>query len=422
MRRARNKKSRFGCKECKQRHIKCDESRPSCVNCTTRDRPCSFVSSLPIPRIATPAASPDSVTSGQLSHSHVAEPTTFPTPTTTLSGDSPASFTSEITSSHLDRSHHGPSYLFHLNESPTPNGQVFTLRHLELLNHFKTDMSKDLTMGDAQAERFADIVVQQATRTPYLMDQVLAVAASHMCTRRPAEEQLYRDEATHLQTRALALLNAVDVNVSGDNCLPMFFFSIMIAQQVLFDTFSTRTDFPAFLDKLVACFNICGGIRTIAGQSWQTIGTQLEGVGMGEKHIPCPNVSSTTEFSHLEGLIRDANLSSSSCDACIEAIRSLQSLAATPEELATASFTRANLVLRWPVLVSSSFVKLVDQRRPEALIIIAYYAVLIHDARDYWAFGDAGQYIIRTITSLLGSYWAKWLAWPNEVLDRQISQ
>ncbi|KAI1748036.1 hypothetical protein F4782DRAFT_518919 [Xylaria castorea] len=42
MRRRSARKSRYGCQECKQRHVKCDETRPSCANCLIRKSPCSF--------------------------------------------------------------------------------------------------------------------------------------------------------------------------------------------------------------------------------------------------------------------------------------------------------------------------------------------------------------------------------------------
>ncbi|KZL73098.1 C6 finger domain protein [Colletotrichum tofieldiae] len=37
-----HRKSRLGCQQCKKRKIKCDEARPSCLNCVRRDADCSF--------------------------------------------------------------------------------------------------------------------------------------------------------------------------------------------------------------------------------------------------------------------------------------------------------------------------------------------------------------------------------------------
>ncbi|KOC14470.1 hypothetical protein AFLA70_5g008200 [Aspergillus flavus AF70] len=38
-----HRKSRHGCTNCKQRRVKCDETRPYCQNCTRRNNTCVYV-------------------------------------------------------------------------------------------------------------------------------------------------------------------------------------------------------------------------------------------------------------------------------------------------------------------------------------------------------------------------------------------
>ncbi|KAH6972030.1 hypothetical protein BKA56DRAFT_593564, partial [Ilyonectria sp. MPI-CAGE-AT-0026] len=35
-----HRKSRNGCRVCKSRHMKCDETRPACINCSVTGRHC----------------------------------------------------------------------------------------------------------------------------------------------------------------------------------------------------------------------------------------------------------------------------------------------------------------------------------------------------------------------------------------------
>ncbi|KAF2470903.1 uncharacterized protein BDR25DRAFT_303505 [Lindgomyces ingoldianus] len=402
-----SRKSRHGCTECKRRHIKCDETRPSCANCRSRDRQCSFL--LLVPSFpATPASSTssslvDSSHNDSFSLANCAS-TSDTYPPTPLSQDEPVT-------------------TLYPNPLSSSTNQLFKLPHLELLLHFGTDMRKDLTLEDTEAGGFIDLALQEAIKTPYLMDQIIAVSAAHMSTKRPDQENFYRDEATYLQTRALAIFNAGPITMSDDNCLAVFLFSILLAQQVLFDTLSTRANLSTFLDKMVSCLTVCGGIRGIAGQSWQSIDAQFRrhdgrSTAEGWADQTEDDTSITTEFSRLDDLVDNTDLSASSRDAYIQAVNLLQRLSSAAEGPQDSSLRCANLALRWAVMVPSDFVRLVDQRRPEALIVLAYYAVLIYEARDFWAFGDAGEFIIQTITISLGTYWAKWLAWPNEVLSR----
>lgn len=278
-----------------------------------------------------------------------------------------------------------------------------------------------VSVDDATGKRFMAMVTRQAITIPYLMDQLLAFSAAHMCTHKPDQAFFYREEATRLQTRALGLFNAAKATVTTGEGLPAFLFSILLAYQILFDTLSTRSDFPAFLDKLVTSFHLCAGVRTIAGESWNSIMTQYyqqTGLELSDKWILDTGFETifTKKLAHLGSLIQDMNTCLSVSTPCIEALDHLQNLSGVGDAAESRSL-RNIIVFRWAVIISSDFVKLIEQRRPEALIIIAYYGILIHNARDFWVFGDAGAFMIRSITRFLGSYWAEWLAWPNEVLD-----
>ncbi|KAF2965951.1 hypothetical protein GQX73_g7618 [Xylaria multiplex] len=305
---------------------------------------------------------------------------------------------------------------------PEPTFQSFQLRHLELFYHFEHDMWRVLSLDDVLGKRFMAMVTRRAIEVPYLMDQLLAFSALHMYTYRPPHEaSFYREEATRLQTRALGLFNAAMATVTTNDGLPAFLFSILLSHHILFDTLSTRTDFPAFLDKLVACFHLCAGVRTIAGKSWNSIITQYYqqmGIGLSNKWMldTGPETIFTKRLTHLRSLIEDTTNDTSVFTPCTEALDLLRNISSVGDAFNPGPF-RNIVVLRWAVVVPPDFVKLIEQRRPEALVITAYYGILIHNARDFWVFGDAGAFIIRSITRFLGSYWAEWLAWPNELLD-----
>ncbi|KAI0188365.1 hypothetical protein EV127DRAFT_434601 [Xylaria flabelliformis] len=420
MRRRSAKKSRYGCKECKRRHVKCDETKPSCANCVIRRLQCSFVSSLPTPQ---------SIAS-------------TPTDTTTVP---PNPSLSKACRQDDEAQHDNNSMLllscrgvFDPIEDaceiipPLSQGRkiltlsspiyglpepTFQLHHLELFHHFEHDMWRSISLDDVMGKNFIAMVARQAVTIPYLMDQLLAFSAAHMSTHRPYQACFYREEATHLQTRALGLFNTA--KATGE-AFPAFLFSILLSHQILFDTFSTRADFPTFLDKLVTSLHLCAGVRAIAGESWNSISMQYyQQTGMELPYKWILDTDSETVFTkklnRLGRLIKDKSTDPSISTPCIEALDILRNLSSVGDAPLSMPL-RSVVVLRWAVAVPTDFVKLVEQRRPEALIITAYYGVLIHNARDFWVFGDAGAFIIRSITRYLGSCWDEWLAWPNEVL------
>ncbi|KAI1290968.1 hypothetical protein F5Y03DRAFT_388680 [Xylaria venustula] len=340
MQRRSAKKSRFGCKECKRRHVKCDEAKPVCSDCRIRNLHCSYIS----------------------------------TSTLTLSSQSISNDYGDDNDNDNDNT---PGLSPHSRFEYTSNNQTFKLHDLELFHNFKANVWSVLSPDEFPvAQRFTEVIIQHSFSRPYLMDQLLALSAAHMSTQRPHQSSFYRQEATRRQTQALTLFNTSPTAKDTDECLPAFFFSILLSYQVLFDALASRDDFSAFLDKLTKGFRLCGGVRAMAGHSLDSLVMQYrQEVG--------------SELLEMERVWKSPDT----------------------------GFGAVTRVLRWVVTVRPEFVELIEQRRPEALIIIAHFGVLLHDARDCWIFGDAGAYIIRSITGFLGSYWAEWLAWPNEMLD-----
>ena len=76
----------------------------------------------------------------------------------------------------------------------------------------------------------------------------------------------------------------------------------------------------------------------------------------------------------------------------------------------------SGLIWVWPINLSGEFTDLLSMRKPEALIILAHYAVLLHHRRRVWLVGNVGGILIQEISKFLGTFWKSWLDWPNEVI------
>ncbi|KAK3998042.1 hypothetical protein QBC44DRAFT_223017, partial [Cladorrhinum sp. PSN332] len=380
--RRKHTKSRYGCLECKKRHMKCDESRPTCVNCNVSDLKCSFSSSLP----------------------------TFPSAIrrTMLAGSSRSS-TQELEPSTASGSPHG----------------VFTERynllHLELLNHFQTQLIKSL--GLDQMEEVMQLTITEAFSTPFLMDELLALSAAHKSTLPDTRHHdYYRTEATRLQTRALAQFNETQASLSAENPMPVFLFSTLIGQHVLYDTLhhisSHAGDMGTLIDKLGQCLSIHHGIAHVAGHSWTELIPRLPPYfeTHKERHCEATDLANIpdSECYPLMQLLKKSQLDESSIQACTLAVERLQQLINAQQSSRTVGVAGPliNFVQEWPVRVPRDYIALVKERRPEALAVLAHYSVLLHQARNCWVVGDSGSFLIRSISSYLGGDWTDWLEWP----------
>ncbi|KAI2465972.1 hypothetical protein F4781DRAFT_445573 [Annulohypoxylon bovei var. microspora] len=379
-------KSRKGCKECKQRHVKCDEQRPICLQCSTLERPCSYAYLNPDHQTTSDGASPMSVPAGSPPQLH------FPS--------SP-------------------------QESATQQQplQVFNLGHLALLHHVETDMLKPphtpFVADEKDARPLLDMILKAAFSTPFFMDELLAFAALHlgMLDSDIVKKDHYHHQAVHLQTRALAIFNATNCDITEQNCTAYFLFSSFIGMHMLYDTVTNQTNSPELLEGFIQFVGLYRGVGIVSSRSWHVIrNSELNSIFSLIEAVERLNVPSEDCCDRLLNLLLSAEerLGSSSYEACYDAVQILQWIfnqyAVLPEP------TNGHIILAWPVRLPIKYLELLQSRQPEALVIMAYWAVLLHRGRNYWVFGQGGWLLIEAIFGFLGPSWDEWLAWPRQSL------
>ncbi|KAJ0346634.1 hypothetical protein COL154_008499 [Colletotrichum chrysophilum] len=409
-----HRKSRNGCKECKRRHVKCDETRPTCVNCATAERHCSYLDSLPASaRSAVPAKRvlvAGGYSPAQSPGSTSASGSQVPMLGNYTSASSPS--ITAVVNDFVTRS--GES-----NEVLRPaNGQFFTLDHLRLFRHLQVGMPT--FVGEEKFLRpMLDMSMEAALGAPYLMDIMLSHAAMHLAETEtdPARAEVYHQHAAQLQTRGLMLFNEAKEEVSEDTCIPMFLFSSTVGTQVLCETLRTnRDDFNAFLDQFAWYLSLHRGVSAVTGRSWHIIRQSgaKEFIDFLEARQPHAQVP---EMDAIHRMLDQADLGPASLEACRAAAEVLRHAYAIYRSISERSSHQSSGVMAFGVRITTGFIDVLKQRRPEALVILAYYAVLLHWCRGYWVFCDAGQFMIRSISAHLGDYWSEWLAFPNSVLE-----
>ncbi|KAI1372154.1 hypothetical protein F4677DRAFT_270910 [Hypoxylon crocopeplum] len=414
-----HRKSRNGCKECKRRHMKCDENRPTCANCNAAQRRCSYLD-LYSSRSEIPGRAIDS-------HSERATLLSSPAPcaATTPSATTPSSITypqqlpADSAEFATDGADDLPSSLL------PPSG--FDLHHLTLLHHLENEVLRSRTpwlVADVEGAQICyEAIFKSATAAPYLMDQMLAFSALHMSTLQSdgAEKAQHLREASKLQTRALGLFNASKPEVNEGNAVAMLVFCSFVGLHCLFDAVSSRGDFSDFLSKAVKYLSLHHGVHIIAHQGWQFLHqTELKqiinAIEDSEKNQP-PHANAVHECDHVEDLLNQSRdkLGQQTYEACCNALHVLRwvfdSRRALPKPYPT------HITLAWPIRITTEFIELLEQRQPVSLVILAHWAMLLHADREFWVFGDAGRFMIESLSHYLGRYWDEWLAVPKAALD-----
>ncbi|KAK4213563.1 hypothetical protein QBC37DRAFT_440750 [Rhypophila decipiens] len=420
-----HKKSRAGCLECKRRHIKCDEGRPVCRLCTMAEREtyCSYGPQVPAAR-ETPSAKSSTSTPTSMS----ATPNPYQTPF-------PASGLASLP------------------------GEALNMEHMELLVHvMRTKGFFNLGVNIGNYYKQMAIGLEYGLKDPYLIHQFLAYSARHLAHIHPDRYMYYAHQADTHQARAIRLFNfAISPSegtqhglhnpVNQSNCMAVVLFSSVLGQTLIAETFDARLhptfvhpngDLDAFLTAYTQCLNTFHGVFQIAREAWPLLlTTPLAGYMVYSREfnmqVPrghhCDVLIDLINTTYKLGKLTDAEY-----QVCLQMARYLQvgfdaillpsqspsntKIDTTDPEMTALnrSLNKYQMLSAFTMLSPQEYSTMLQHKRPEALVILAYYALLLHYGRHMWQVGDSGRVILGMVSTYLGEEWRMWIGGPLGVV------
>lgn len=294
--------------------------------------------------------------------------------------------------------------------------QPVNMLHAELLHNLYTNTY--LTFDPNRAVFWLTEVFSHSITIPYLINEMLAFSAFHMSTLRPNQRKFYHYHAAQLQTHALTIFKETNPEVTQETCVPLFLFTSVLGIHMLCDTLIYREpDFDHFVTRFVHYLRLHHGVRTVVAQAWSLLHDSpvKEAFAVGAVVY---KLDSRLEpgCGKLLALIQAANLGTELTETYKLAIQALQACT-TVANHPRPDYVDINGVIAWPIIIPLEFSGHLQERRPEALVILAHYAVLLHQHRHSWLFGDSGRFIIDGVMQYLGQGWEEWLRWPQQALE-----
>jgi hypothetical protein len=239
------------------------------------------------------------------------------------------------------------------------------------------------------------------------MYETLAISAFHLSVKHPSKSDLYLTESTTLQAQALSLFSSATPTVNQDNLIPAFLFSAILGLHFFCDTFTTPSpDLSTFLDRLVQSIRLLKGVRALVGDSWEFIKNSDINVLLQSDEGPV--VDRDDKVTHAFEDLCTAFSQSHTLDAfdskvyCETITGLLRVYNAQPPDRTFARRPDIKIVTDWPITISVEYTELLNERRPEALAVMAYFSILLHRRSSYWAVGYAGRFLLAAIEEYLG--------------------
>ncbi|KAF9871690.1 hypothetical protein CkaCkLH20_10888 [Colletotrichum karsti] len=388
MNRRAHKKSRNGCVECKRRHIKCDETRPTCKNCAIIERQCVYRTPPP-PVVSIGEDCPgDAFRSGP----------------STPSRDSGCSPHDDLKGPGASSSNPArASALAHSDMPLQPSGPQVNMDHMEFLFNFRGDLIVP-EMSESLRQQATELTVKAGIDAPYLMHEILSFSAMHLSHTRLDRKQYYVEQAVQLQNEAISIFNTTKPDINDSTCVAIAMFSSMLGRHLCIDALANSSSgLDAFLDSYLNFARLRQrGASVLKAARPELEGSELRPFltwGPGEDEL----VGRGRDCDALQGLVSSSNLDAASKEACRRAVELVQVAYDNWERRSRERLVQ--MVFTWAFFVPEEFIEMLSQRRPEAAAVLGNHAVILHLVRELWQVGGSGANLLRVITEYLGPEW-----------------
>ncbi|KAI1370138.1 hypothetical protein F4677DRAFT_458091 [Hypoxylon crocopeplum] len=425
-----HRKSRNGCLHCKRRKVKCDEARPACNNCVRFSIGCEYPKPKDAPsdiiieelslNAVLPTENPITTPIPRRGRGRPRKDWTVPAATSNESATSPSSATTTVTASSLGLS--SLEDTFSLGVADT-----------ELLLHFISTTSRSLIgchrTEDSMWKFWAFEVPRIGLSNHFVLHLVLAIA-SHQLARfqvGPGTDDCRSHYFTLAQNHfqeGLAGFRLTLPNLNESNGIALYISAILVC----WCSFSAG---PTGSNDLLVCdvgdegatcsIPLVHGVRIIrtamessnASSSMMPSGTDRENAATYSNHFP------TIEWEKPLHDLHDhiATSDSPNFEIYLFALYDMQGI--FEEVCGKSDGSRSGssyncFVFGWLYRMEDSFVSCVRATEPPALLLLAYYAVLLGTMSECWFIEGWPQHLISRVEELVGPEDEVFIQWPRE--------
>ena len=398
-----HRKTRTGCAQCKRRRVKvsycssqsahansiqCDERKPSCANCDRNSLPCSLEFLTPMNSFLARNRANANITAVRA---------TYPCPP---------------------------------RLKPELSPSIFDGRTNELLHHYTTHVCASLS-GHRSPSVWQVDMPQLALAHPFLLSGILAISALHLSTVSSHRRRKLQTLAIALETAALPSFrqsmnspNAVTIHATFAFAGTVIFYMMMSPEVEKVN----RCRLPTRDDDHPHWFLAVRGVVALLASNWAALEkgpfapllhgdtgpscaldnpndeelAKLE--GMFPPLLPLKHPYTTSSLSPSSPLSRET----SNIEICKVALDKLRRVSAIPYSLNGTLCIKASAHM-WPGVINQDFLDLIYEKYPRALVILAYYCVMLKRNNHLWYLKGLGTGLLESIWDELGDEWRPWI-------------
>ncbi|PVH95735.1 hypothetical protein DM02DRAFT_139248 [Periconia macrospinosa] len=435
-----HKKSRNGCKQCKARHVKCDENRP-CSNCSRHGVLCSLIdpNAPPVPSQAqggTANTVRKTPSKAQLVQQTKKEPSEESSSSQTASLGYVLNSPDESSPSSSSDSFPFITKFVYRRDNQPPN---LWIQDLALMEHWINVVAHTLTQRDENKVLWRTQWTKAGIEHTFLMHEILAISALHLAATNPSQQSMYHALGIHHQDHALRGMRKVLGTITEANASALFATSVLITITVYAsrgqDAMYPHTDnegmplasINSVIDDLVDIFQLIQGMGFVISTAQIHVIKGPFAPMLSENTRETPSQPMFPQL--LERIPSLLYFLENECDLTEEYRRELVAFVALMRETLLHAMRpcqdnrEAHFLFYWPLHLSPNYLSRLRAGDEAALAILMHWAVVLFAAEPrMWCLIGWGDRVVKAISDAVTSpMWRSAIEWPLRLVERHKS-
>lgn len=295
------------------------------------------------------------------------------------------------------------------------------INDLELMHHYSIATSTTLPRAQEELHVWQRLVPSVAFRYPYLVHQVMAVSGFHLAYLHPPQRETHSLHASQHQHKAIQGIRDALITITSETCHALFIASSLLMMGA-FAAFANNgkheTGRRPTIENVIDTFILNRGVASVLNSFQDHISTGLfKDLFRFQTHnTPQPFLDQfNNELRKLSAMLKTERIDPVVAILADYEISKL--ITAVEKAVITISNPETRVTTYWPITIAEDYITLLRQRNEIAMVIIAYYCVIMHRAEDScWFLRGWGASVAADIEGYISPQWHEAVRWPLEYI------
>lgn len=305
------------------------------------------------------------------------------------------------------------------------------IQDLELMHHYSVTTSLTLPRAQEELHVWQHQVPKLAFKYPFLVHQILAVAAFHQAYLQPEQRSDHSLHASQHQNRSIEGMRGHLAEINAENCHALFMASSLLLVGAFASFANIRPNGspliegqrPPNIEDMIDVFILDRGVASVLQSSEDLIHA---GYFRDLFHFsPHQRENSfmkqiAQELRNLDGMLkRDPGI-----DPMVRILVDLEItklIDAIEKAVVTTDESEMRVTTFWPITIAEDYISLLRQRNDVALMVLLYYCCIMVKAEEKtWFVKGWGVSVAADIERLISPKWKDAMRWPLETINQYV--